>query len=262
MNSILSNVAAIAATFAAAAMPAVTSTWKSQDIVIDGSIKKWPVLTSLPDGIAAAAVNDADNLYLAIVTSDLDRLRQIGSSGVTVWFDPAGGTKEVFGIRIPATGTARPGDRFAGAGDDAPSRERPQPKVTYVELLGPGKNDARRIELGAEDSIAAAAANNDGTLLVEVKVPIGKGPKDFPYGIGATGDRPVGLGIQAPKAGSTQDGSSSNGGRGGSGGFGGRGGRGGRGGYGGGGTGGMMQNGSRSQAKELKVWTTLTLAKP
>ena len=260
MKNILSPpvlAAALVAAAVAAQVPSITSTWKNQDIAIDGAIKKWPVLTPLPDGMAVAASNDADNLYLAIVTSDLDRLRQIGTVGLVVWFDPAGGTKEVFGIRVPAAGTARPGDRFAGAGDDQPSRDRPQPKVTWVELMGPGKNDLRRIELAAEDTIAAAAANNDGTMLIELKVPIGTGPKDFPFGIGATLDRPLGLEIEAPKTGAQYSGSIN---RGGGGGFGGRGGRGG---YGGGGYGGGnqgMSRGSRS-SKELKIWTTLTLAK-
>jgi hypothetical protein len=256
----LAIAAALAAAVAAAATPPVASARKTTDIVVDGDIKKWPVLTPLGDGISVAAVNDADNLYLAIVTSDTDRLRQIGTGGVVVWFDPGGGTKEAFGIRVPPTGAPRPGDRFAGTGDDTPSRERPQPKVTWVEIDGPGKNDARRIELAAEDVIAVAAGMNEGTLLVELRVPIGKGPAEFPYGIGTTLERRLGLGIEAAKAADSQSQAGSSAGRGGSGGFGGRGGRGGRGGYGGGNSG-MTRGGSGSQTKALKVWTTLTLAK-
>ena len=250
--------AAFAAAVAAAATPPVASARKTTDIVVDANIKKWPVLTPLGDGVAVAAVNDADNLYLAVVTSDIDRLRQIAIAGLVVWFDPGGGTKEAFGMVVPPTGAPRPGDRFAATGDDAPSRERPQQKVTWVELVGPGKNDARRIELAAEDVIAVAAAMNEGTLLVELKVPIGKGTKEFPYGIGATLERPLGLGIETPKTGESQESGYAR--RGGSGGFGGRGARDGRGGYGGGNAA-MPRGGSRPPAKALKIWTTLTLAK-
>jgi hypothetical protein len=273
--------AGLAATVAAAALPPIASTWKDKPIVVDGLIsKEWPVLTPLGDGIAVAASNDAANLYLAIVTSDIDRLRQIGTNGVFVWLDAGGGTKQTFGIHVPGIGTSgalqrfgrfpggpgstdtrgdRGGDPGASGGTDAdvPSRERPQPKVTYVELLGSGKGDTRRVELAAEDAVEAAAAMNDGTLLVELKVPIEKGPKDFPYGIGGRLDRPIGLGIEAPK-GDAESGAS-NIGRGGFGGMG-RGGRGGRGGYGGGNAGAMRPG--RAPAKELKLWTTISFAAP
>src|SRR5262249_17471523 len=144
-----------------------------------GLVKEWPILTPLGDGMSVAASNDASNLYLAIVTSDIDRLRQIGTAGVVVWLDAGGGTKQAFGIHVPGIGAAgvqrfgryadpRGGGDPGGADADVPSRERPQQKVTWIELLGSGKNDNRRIELAAEDTIEAAAGMNDGTLLVEL----------------------------------------------------------------------------------------------
>lgn len=253
------------ATSLGAAPPTVASAWKSKEIVVDGLISEWPILTPFPEGVSIAAANDADNLYLAIVTSDLNRLRQFSASGITVWFDPVGGTRKTFGVRIPGSGIQRPAGRFAQGGDvgsDVPSRERPQPKVTYVELLGPGKDDRRRIELAAEDALAAAQGFNEGTLLFELKVPLAARTADFPYGIGGTLDRPLGLGIEASKGDEAQDGESRGGsGGGGRGGFGGFGGRGGRGGRGGGGFGGGSRGRGTSQVKDLKLWTVVTLSR-
>ena len=152
-----------------------------------------------------------------------------------------------------------PAGRFGGgaSGDGRSSQppEPPQPTITYIELLGPGKDDRRRLDLSPESEITVAAAVNEGTLLYEFRLPLAAASAAQP-GIGAKMDRPVGLGLQTPKLEVPQGGvQSGGGGRGGRGGFG----RGGRGG-GGFGDGGMRGRGPM-QMKELKLWTTLALAR-
>ena len=240
-----------------AAAQTVNSRWKDQEIKIDGAAGEWPVLTPLDDNIAIAAANDAQYLYLAIATSDVQRRRQFAITGLIVWVDAAGGKKETFGIRIPGSGFQMPAGRFGGgaSGDGRSSQppEPPQPKITYIELLGPGKDDRRRLDLSPESEITVAAAVNEGTLLYEFRLPLAAASAAQPSGIGAKMDRPVGLGLQTPKLEVPQGGGQSGGG--GRGGFG----RGGRGG-GGFGDGGMRGRGPM-QMKELKLWTTLALAR-
>lgn len=248
-----------------AATQAVASRWTDQEINIDGAVSEWPVLTALDENISVAAANDGKNLYLAIATSDAQRRRQLAITGLMVWLDPAGGKKEKYGIRIPGADFQMPGGRFGGArnGDSSQPPEPPQPKITYVELLGPGKDDRRRLDLAAESAIAVAAAVNEGTLLYEFRLPLAESSTTQPYGIGAKTDKPLGFGLQIPTPEFPQGGGQRGGGGLGGGGRsgGGRGGIGGTGRGGGGFGGGGMRGRGGAQMKELKVWTTLTLAR-
>ena len=248
-------IAAVALSISAwlTAAQTVKSRWKDQTIKIDGVAAEWPVLTALDDNIATAAANDTQDLYLAIATSDAQRRRQLAITGLIVWLDAAGGKKETFGIRIPGSGFQMPSGRFGGVSQPP---EPPQPKITYIELLGPGKDDRRRLDLSAESEVTVAAAVNEGTLLYEFRLPLAAASAAQPFGIGAKMDRPVGLGLQTPKLEVPQSGGQpGGGGRGGRGGFG----RGGRseGSFGGGG----MRGRGPMQMKELKLWTTLALAR-
>ena len=143
---------------------------EGSDNQIDGVAAEWPVLTALDDNIATAAANDAQNLYLAIATSDAQRRNQLAITGLIVWVDAAGGKKETFGIRIPGSGFRMPAGRFGGGpsgdGPAAQPPEPPQPKITYIELLGPGKDDRRRLDFSPESEITVAAAvNKENTAL-------------------------------------------------------------------------------------------------
>jgi hypothetical protein len=130
-------------------------------------------------------------------------------------------------------------------------------------LLGPGKDDKRRVELAVVTAIAVAGAVAEGTLLYEFRLPLSRLSNESPYGIGAKPEQSLSLGLRTPKL-DTSD-TAPTGGRGfggGAGGFGGGGG--GRGGFGGGRTGGDMGDmrgpDPMRAMKELKIWTTLTLA--
>jgi hypothetical protein len=255
------------------AASALASHWRDSEHKVDGATDDWPVLDSIGDDVSVAAVNDDGDLYLAIATSDAQRRRQLTMTGLVVWLDPAGGRKETYGVRIPGTGFAALAGRgrFAragGASPDASGDAQPSEtvaSVTSVELLGPGKDDRRRIELSAVPEIAVAAGLHEGTLLYELRLPLAARSSDRPYGIGAGVDRPLGLGIETPKL-ERPDSSYGTRGGGGAGGRGGIGGRrggfgGGRGGGFGGGRGGGMRGRGAAQMKDLKIWTTVTLAR-
>jgi hypothetical protein len=244
------------------AAPALTSRWKTsdQEIKIDGLINDWSELLAFDENIAVAAVNDDRNLYLAITARDQQRRRQLLAAGVIVWLDAKGGKKKSWGIRIPGAGFRRPGGRPGSGANGDPDIQRPgeqsQPELTYVELLGPGKDDRRRIELSGQSMIAAGAALETDILLYELKIPLTAGPDAF---VPVPG-RPVGLGIHTPKLERPERGQREGGRGGGMGGR--RGGMGGRGGGrgGGGGAGRGMRGAGADGMKELKVWTKLTLA--
>jgi hypothetical protein len=255
----------------------VLSRWRDQPIDVDGKVADWPVMTSVDATVSAAAANDDHDLYLAIGSSDAQRRRQLMAGGLIIWLDAVGGKKETYGVRLPGSGFqmmpapfGRPGTTARPEDSDGPAQRTSDdtPRITYVELLGPGKDDRRRLELSAESGIAAAMGMNEGMLLYELKVPLEHSTSQ-PYGVGVKADKALGLGLETPKVdrpaegrfGKPGGGDGGFGGRGG--GFGGRGGSGGRGGGfdGPGGGGGGMRGADAFQPQPLKLWTTLTLAK-
>lgn len=237
------------------ATPSITSRWKDKDreIKIDGLINDWTELIAFDENLAVAAFNDDRSLYLAITTSEPHRLRQLVVDGLIVWLDPSGGKKEAHGIRIPGAGfqPATWEGRQGGTPDLGAQqpREPALPELTYVELLGPGKDDRRRLELSGDTGIAAAAKIETGTLLYELKIPLGNAP----YGVAVNPPKSLSLGLQTPKRERTERGQRT--GRG-------MGGMGGQGGMGGGRRGGGGARGPAQQLQELKLWTTLALAPP
>jgi hypothetical protein len=248
---------------ALAAAPSIASRWRDKEIVTDGRIAEWTELTSFEGGVSVAAFNDERDLFLAIATSDPLRRRHFLAAGLIIWLDPAGGKRQSYGIRIPGAGMALDGQRPMRSRDEdsQDARGLRQPDLTYIELIGPKKDDRRRIQLSAESGISAGARVEDGTLLYEIRVPHGAASASDLHALGARLDRPLGLGLQTPKLERDQRAQRSPGGMGGIGG-GGRG-RGGMGGRGSGGTRGRAGSAGQrpEQMKALNLWTTVNLAR-
>jgi hypothetical protein len=241
---------------AAAADLSLHSKWRDREVVVDGAIADWNELLVFPAGVSIAAINDDRDLFLAIATSDVERRRQLLAVGFIVWLDPAGGRKERYGIRIPGFGMGGGGVRRGVPPDARPGAPgEMRPSLSYIEVLGPGKDDRRRLQLAAESPISAAAAIDGGTLLFELRIPFGTPTESQPYPFAAKAGSTIGLGLVTPKI--EREDRRRAGGMGGRGGFGG-GGRG-RGGGMGGVRGGGMQDRDRP-VKDLKMWTTIVLA--
>jgi len=195
--------------------------------------------------------------------------RQIMRQGFTIWFDPAGGTKKHLGIRYPVVERGAAGDEggrggYGGFGRRGGGGERETPvdpsPGDRIDVLGPGKDDARMLTRDHAPGIDVAVHEEQGTLQYELKVPLVH-TSDYPYAIDAVPGKPIGVGLEAgkPQAGGF---SARPGGGGGFGGFGG--GMGGRGGGMGGHGGGMGSRGGRNEereaAKPLKGWATVSIA--
>ena len=241
----------------------VTSRWKHQPIQIDGRIDEWPELVSFEQGVSVAAANDESDLFIAVASSDAQRRRQLLATGLIVWLDAKGGKKRTFGIRIPGAGLSgvagAVGSRPEPVNEGTPvvHREMGQPEFTYLEILGPGKDDRRRIELSAESELAAAGHTESGTLLYEIKVPLGVATRARPHSLSVPVDRPLGFGLETPRLVEPQRGQ-----RNGQGGMGGAGGMGrGRGGSGTPGARGGAMRPRNPALPELKLWTTVALAR-
>lgn len=278
-----------AATLIASDKPKFESSPVTEPVTIDGKFEDWPGnLEPFADKpLALQFQNDGDYLYLRLSASDQATRMQILRQGLTVWFDPGGGTKKHLGIRYPVIdhpqygsgqqggyggggggyggygGGHRGGSGGASGGDQPPdsgggsSASEPSP-TERVDVLGPGKDDAHEFTRDHLPGIEVALRTEQGVLQYELKVPLVK-TTDHPDAIEAASGKPVGFGFETPKP---QQASMNQGGRGG--GMGGYGGMGGRGGGMGGRGGGMGHGGGGGQhgeaaAKALNGWGTVSL---
>jgi hypothetical protein len=213
---------------------------------------------------------------------------QLLFGGLTVWFDPKGGDRKAFGIRYPV-GSPLPDPRSrgqrarsgAGSSGDEPVRGRGQPVDVQegrpgpavpvdladvvprrLEVLGPGKDEARSLVLSHAQGLTVGLGRVEGVLVYELRVPLKKGP-ETPYAIGAEPGATIGIGFDSPKMERSRppDGGSGGGAGGpGGGGFGGFG-MGGPGGMGRGGPGGGQPDQLPESAKPWKAWTRVALAR-
>ena len=88
----------------------LTSGWAAGEIEIDGVDDEWTGSTTYFEkhDVTVGLLNDEEFLYVSLVTSGpVGRL--VMATGLTVWFDPDGGTDEWYGIRYPVP--PEPGER-------------------------------------------------------------------------------------------------------------------------------------------------------
>jgi hypothetical protein len=241
------------ATAAASGRPSFTSQPRDGAITVDGRYDDWhghlDPFEAAP--VAVQFLNDGEYLYMRMTASSSAERMQVVRQGFTVWFDPAGGTTKHFGVRYPVV--------EHGSGPDEGRRgviSEPSPG-DRIDVLGPGKDDARMLTRDHAQGVDAAIRSEEGMLQYELKVPLVKSA-DHPYAIGASAGKPIGVGLET---GPPQQHSFGRGGPGG--GFGGGGGGMGRGGggHGGGGRrGGGGGRGGGEAAKPLKGWGLVTIA--
>jgi hypothetical protein len=266
------------------------STWRTTEIVIDGTEDDWAGhLVPIPETPVSIGIqNDASFLYLCLRTSDEAMKKRIRAMGLNVYLDATGKSEKSFGIRYPAS----PERPAAGTGDTPPSesggtaRLRRPASLDELEIIG-ATADGERIKLTEARPIAVAFAEHDTTLVLEMKVPLAFSA-DTPIAVRTTPGKTISLGLEGAKpargdrasearpaegdGGGTTEGGRS-GGYGGHGGHGGYGGSmgGGGGGFGSGGHGGRWggghghSSGSRDaegSTANLKKWFRVTLASP
>ena len=81
----------------------LNSRWRDRELIVDGANQDWGqrryILEEIP--ISLGVVNDEGHLYLMMVTTDRMLQMQIAMRGLELWLDPKGGSKHVFGLRLP-----------------------------------------------------------------------------------------------------------------------------------------------------------------
>jgi hypothetical protein len=185
----------------------LVSTWCESEVTVDGLDTEWEgAMAYLDDpGVAIGLLNDAEYLYLCLATVDSRVVRQVVGSGLTVWFDPQGGKKEVFGINFPVvmdpSSMSKPGENRSmsepGEGGPDPERIRQMLEKSAYEMIimGPEKNQSRRMPVAGSQQVKVMLSYHGGKLIYELRVPLRR-DLERPDAIGLQDDDTIGLGFE------------------------------------------------------------------
>ena len=179
-GGILTVLAVAAVTLVAAEHLHLTSTAPSGTVTVDGRHDDWTGdLTPMgTDPFAVQIVNDQANLYLRLTASDPAVRNQIVRRGLIVWFDESGGTKKRLGIHYPVvegggpTGSPSHGGGYGGhrSGSGAPAAVPDDYEPSNrIDILGPGKDDARSLTLDHASGVEAALRVSEGAVALRVE---------------------------------------------------------------------------------------------
>ena len=181
-----------------AAPAGLTSAWRTEVVAVDGLSSEWQKLEPLDRGPSVGAVNDGEFLYLVVAARDPESIAYL-STGLIVWLDSAGRRAESFGLRV--SGVDQP--PLPGMTPTAPASAGPASISTTVfdrfDVLGPGKNQRRLVDLTPELGIEIASSRAETEVAYELKIPLQK-TASRTYAIGTGPGRTIGLGVATPEA--------------------------------------------------------------
>lgn len=183
----------------------INSTWHSGDLAINGDQGDWEGSLKIPKdkNIAIGLRNNDSNLYVTLSTTDQAVIMRTLQLGLTVWFDPKGGTREVLGVKYPvgaqAMGMRTPSGRPQSR-DGRPDLEQQikslQGSMLWVELLGPDKDDVARCPVDDTTGIQVRIGwSLYGQFVYELRVPLDKSP-DNPFALDVSPGETIGVGFK------------------------------------------------------------------
>jgi hypothetical protein len=135
------------------------SRWPSPAITVDGAYTEWSgrlVRIDEERSVALGIANDRENLYLCLVTRDLDVQTLIERLGFTLWIDPQGGTRRQIGLRVAPF--------QAGAAATAPA---------YVEIVQHGAEYGEQLVTSSSGPIDVEAAARADVIAYEIRIALG-----------------------------------------------------------------------------------------
>lgn len=182
----------------------VKSSWNDNQIVVDGKDNDWgDTMFYIRDAQLTAGIrNDSSNIYVILKATNRQQAFQIMGLGLTVWFDPSGGTSEKFGIHFPL-GREGGGEsvRRNASGDQNDNQNQnlglTDMMPNELEILGADENGPVRLTIADAKGIELQINRSPDGLIYEMKVPLHKSP-EHPYAINADG-KSVGVGFESGK---------------------------------------------------------------
>jgi hypothetical protein len=170
-------------------------------VIVDGKTEDWGGDLFVAEGerIELGFLNDRENLYVCLLTTDNFVRAQILTQGLTVWFDPKGKTDKVFGIKFPVG--LPPGERKMPLGDnpEGPDLENlPKAPMTEMEIIRSEKEPPQKLNVAEAKGIEVKVVPSSGLIVYELKIPLAK-TEQHPIAVGAEPGKTIGIGFETPK---------------------------------------------------------------
>ncbi len=181
-----------------AAPTGLTSKWRTEAVNVDGLSTDWQTPEPLERGLTVGAVNDGEFLYLIVSARDAEAIAYI-STGLIVWLDPAGRRGETFGLRLEGVEQPLLPGMTPTAAPTASSARISTMVLDQFDVLGPGKNQRRLVDLTPELGIELASSRAETEVAYELRIPLQK-TSSRSYAVGVAPGRTIGLGIATPEA--------------------------------------------------------------
>ena len=156
-----------------AAPTGLTSTWRTEAVTVDGLSTEWQTPEPLERGLTVGAVNDGEFLCLIVSARDPEAIAYI-STGLIVWLDPAGRRGETFGLRLEGVEQPLLPGMTPTAAPTASSARISTTVLDQFDVLGPGKNQRRLVDLTPELGIELASSRAETEVAYELKIPLQK----------------------------------------------------------------------------------------
>jgi len=185
----------------------LASTWRDREVIIDGVETEWQgnLIYLGDENVALSLLNDDSYLYLCLATVDSRVVRTMIGTGLTVWFDPGGGKKEVFGINFPlgmmsiGENKNRESEGLPSPDEQMPDPERLQKMIAEsakeMVIIGPDKGETCRMPVASSQEIRVKLGYEGGKLIYELRVPLYR-DLDHPDAIGLEDGQCIGLGFE------------------------------------------------------------------
>ncbi|MEK7728091.1 MAG: hypothetical protein AAB354_06720, partial [candidate division KSB1 bacterium] len=172
---LLAAVLAYAAISSADQKYEIASPWRNVEVKVDGDAEEWAEAFSYleKEKLGFGLKNDSSALYLCLRFDEATQ-RQALRFGFTIWLDASGKNKKAFGIRFPL-GMMNYDKNFRP--DPAPLAEGGNTAqftamLRELEIIGPEKDERKRVPAFNAFGIAAAASQADGELVCELSIPL------------------------------------------------------------------------------------------
>jgi hypothetical protein len=155
----------------------VKSVLPPSEVRIDGIAEEWQGALSFieEEELFVGFLNDQNNLYVCLKAGDERSPARLMRQGLTVWFDPVGGNKKVFGIKYPLGGP--PGgwnrQRMMDQPDDT-QETRPRRLPDEMEILR-SENESPEImtlDQAKKQGLEVKASISEGAFVYELKIPL------------------------------------------------------------------------------------------
>jgi hypothetical protein len=170
-------------------------------IIIDGKTDDWRgALAILEDGnISIGFSNDQEYLYVCLLAEDELMQSQIMMQGMTVWFDPQGGTKKAFGIKYPLG--ISPGERPMGPRGEQGEvgfKDFPEEVLSKLEIIKSKKETPQKMLVEEAKGIEIKAVPASGLMVYELRIPLLQ-TEEHPFAVGAQPGKKIGVGFETGK---------------------------------------------------------------